>query len=93
MPTRWTDEDPHMAGHGVFTFDEDGGGSMDWSIQRTSGKYAVMQAHNLPLVPEGENSLACWGGRWSPHEYLSGTGFDTLNGITADDIAKDTGRG
>jgi hypothetical protein len=53
--------------------------------------YAVTQAHiyNLPLVPKGD-SWACWGGRWSPHEFMAGTNFDTLYGITADDITKDT---
>jgi hypothetical protein len=81
--------DKHLAGEGVFTFDKDTG--MDWTMQLTSGEYAVTQAHiyNLPLVPEGD-SWACWGGRWSPHDYMAGTGFDTLYGITADDIASDT---
>jgi hypothetical protein len=83
---------PHLAGEGVFTFHDDSG--MDWKMHLAphNNKYhEVTQAHiyNLPQVPEGD-SWACWGGRWSPHEFMEGTNFDTLYGITADDIAKDT---
>jgi hypothetical protein len=87
----------HLAGEGVFTFHDDS--SMDWTMRLTPPphpnqhrrQYEVTQAHiyNLPLVPEGD-SWACWGGRWSKHEYMEGVNFDTLYGITAADIASDT---
>jgi hypothetical protein len=84
---------PHLAGEGVFTFHDDS--SMDWKMHLAPSshhnKYEVTQAHlyNLPKVPAGD-SWACWGGRWSPHEFMEGTNFGTLYGITADDIRKDT---
>ena len=69
-----------VSGVGKFTFD-DTTSTMDWDIQLSSNDYAVTQAHFYNINPEsgrykhsGE-SIFCWGGRWSSHDFLSGSGF------------------
>lgn len=69
---------PGLAGTGTFTFDTSNN-TMDWSIKldnNAANKYVVTQAHfyNINRKPNGD-SIFCWGGRWSNHDFLEDTGF------------------
>ena len=67
--------DPQLRGEAVFVLNPNNS-TMDWSIQLEDDRYQVTQAHMYsPHHKPNGDSIFCWGGRWSDHEFLVGAGF------------------
>ena len=67
--------DPELRGEATFILNPNNS-TMDWSIRLEDDRYLVTQAHmyNPHHKPNGD-SIFCWGGRWSNHDFLVGAGF------------------
>lgn len=87
-----TNGNANAAGLGIFEFD-DSANTMNWDIQLTGNPFAVTQAHFYNINPTSSfykvngESIFCWGGRWSNHDFLSGDGFAVSGGRIANIIA------
>ena len=67
--------DPRILGEATFVLNPNNS-TMDWSIELRDDRYAVTQAHMYsPHHKPNGDSIFCWGGRWSDHDFLAGGGF------------------
>ena len=72
--------DPMLSGQATFEFDPNNN-TMDFEITLEDDRYIVTQVHMYSehYKPNGD-SIFCWGGRWSPHEFLSGVDYSVHGG-------------
>ena len=67
--------DGQLLGEATFVINPNNS-TMDWSIELQDDRYVVTQAHMYsPFHKPNGDSIFCWGGRWSDHGFLSGTGY------------------
>ncbi|MCH2161233.1 MAG: hypothetical protein MK085_05095 [Phycisphaerales bacterium] len=71
--------DGQLLGEATFVINPNNS-TMDWSIELEDDRYIVTQAHMYsPHYKPNGDSIFCWGGRWSNHDFVGGTGY-SLNG-------------
>lgn len=67
--------DPQVLGEATFYIDPNNS-TMDWVIELEDDRYNVTQAHMYsPHYKPNGDSIFCWGGRWSNHGFIAGTGY------------------
>ncbi|MGE4602540.1 MAG: hypothetical protein AAEJ65_06520, partial [Planctomycetota bacterium] len=67
--------DPQVLGEATFLINPNNN-TMDWVIELEDDRYIVTQTHMYsPHYKPNGDSIFCWGGRWSYHDFLAGTGY------------------
>lgn len=82
--------DPSLSGQATFVLDPNNN-TMNFDITLEDARYVVTQAHMYSdyYKPNGD-SVFCWGGRWSQHEFLSGLDY-TVHGAHLQEMIDDPG--
>ena len=82
--------DASVTGRAVFEVDPNNN-TLAFEIALNDDRYIVTQAHMYSdhYKPNGD-SIFCWGGRWSHHEFLWGTGY-SVHGAHIQEMIDDPG--
>ena len=82
--------DASLSGQATFVLDPNNN-TMSFDITLEDDRYIVTQAHMYSdhYKPNGD-SVFCWGGRWSHHEFLSGAGY-SVQGTHLQEMIDDPG--